>query len=94
MQLFGVPLPIWSVVCLALSIVWVFVWPSKTTVTAGLRFFILRWFHSIVWLLLAAAAFIAGFNILGAATAARQIALLSLITYLAFMFTVATARRK
>lgn len=93
MQFFGVPLPIWGVVCLAIAAVWVFIWPSKTTATAGLRFFILRWFHSIVWLLLAAAAFAAGFNILGAA-AARSIALLSLFTYLAFLFTVATARRK
>lgn len=94
MNLIGVPLPIWGLICLAVAAVWVFVWPSKTTVTAGLRFFILRWFHAIVWLLLAAAAFIVGFDILGGVATARLVALLSLFTYLAFMLTVATARRK
>lgn len=94
MNFIGIPFSIWGMICLAVAAVWVFVWPSKTTVTAGPRFFILRWFHSIVWLLLAAAAFMAGFDILGGIATAQLVALLSLFTYLVFMFTVATARRK
>jgi hypothetical protein len=93
MKLLGFSLPIWGVVCLAVALVWVFVWPSKKSVPKNsLRFFILRWFHALVWLLLAAAAFIASFDALGGVGTARPVAFLSLITYLIFMATVVTSK--
>ena len=58
----------------------------------SLPHFILRWFHALVWLFLAAAAFIAGFDILGGANTARLVALLALITYLVFMVTIMTTK--
>jgi len=94
MRMLGVPLPLWGVICLAVAGVWVFVWPSKTTVKGGPRFFILRWFHTLVWLLLGVAAFVAGFDLVGGAGTARVVALLSLATYLVFMLTVVTAKRR
>lgn len=92
-KLIGVPLGVWGLACLALTVVWVFVWPSTKTVPGDLvRYFILRWFHALVWLLLAAAAFLAAFDVLGGAGTARVVALLSLGVYLVFMATLLTAR--
>ena len=92
-RLLGVPLIIWGALCLVLTAVWVVVWPhDKATAVDGLRFFILRWFHALVWLLLAIAAFIAAFNLLGGASTARIVAFLALISYLVFMVTFITSR--
>lgn len=92
-KLFGIPLVVLGGICLALTVVWVFVWPGdKATSLTGLRFFILRWFHALVWLLLAIAAFMAAFHAPGGAPAIRVVALLSLIVYLVFMFVFITSR--
>ena len=93
MPILGVPLAIWGGVCLAVAAVWLFVWPSKTTAT-GPRRFILRWFHTLVWLLLAAAAFLAGLNLLGGVQSAQLAAWLALLTYFVFMAALATAKRR
>ncbi len=59
-KMLGIPLVIWGLLALALAAVWVFVWPAEQAVGAGAaQYFVLRWFHAIVWLLLAAAAFAA-----------------------------------
>lgn len=92
-KLFGVPLIVWGVLCCVLTVVWIIVWPSdKATTTTGLRFVILRWFHALVWFLLAIAAFLAAFNVLGGTTTARIMALLSLLTYLIFIGTSITTQ--
>ena len=85
-KLFGVPLVIWGALCLVLTAVWIVVWPhDKASAVDGLRFLILRWFHALVWLLLAIAAFIAAFNVLGGASTSRIVAFLALMTYLVFV---------
>ena len=72
-----------------MAVIWVFVWPSNKRVEAdSLPHFILRWFHALVWLLLATTAFIAGFDILGGVQTTRFVAFLALITYLVFMATL------
>ena len=89
MKLLGIPLTIWGIVCLVVAVIWVFVWPSNKRVEANsLSYFILRWFHALVWLFLAAAAFIAGFDSLGGVHTARFVALVALLTYLVFMATL------
>lgn len=89
MKLLGLPPAIWGIACLVVAAIWVFVWPSKRVVAPGsLQHFILRWSHTLVWLLLAAAAFIAGFDILGGTNTAQFVALLALLTYLVFMATL------
>ena len=78
---------------MVLTVVWIIFWPSdKTTATAGMRFIILRWFHALVWLFLALAAFLAAFHLLGGASTARMVAFLALITYLVFIGTLFTTR--
>jgi len=53
---------------------------------------ILRWFHALTWLLLALAAFIASYKLLGGTNLAKPIALLSLVVYLIFMITFTTSK--
>lgn len=49
-----VPYFAWTVVALILAGVFVYVWPHKAvTVTTGFRYFVIRWGHSLTWLLLA-----------------------------------------
>ncbi|MEO0406358.1 MAG: hypothetical protein AAF289_03300 [Cyanobacteria bacterium P01_A01_bin.135] len=85
-KLFGVPLVVWGGVCLILTVIWISVWPSeKVTAADGLRFIILRWFHALAWLLLAAAAFVSASRSIWAASAANVLALLALFSYLVFI---------
>ena len=93
-QLLGIPLIFWAIVCLVVSIVWVFVWPSdRVDQLFGLRYLILRWGHALVWLLLAVAAFIAGLNLPGGVKTASTVALASLVVYIIFMATVLTSKQ-
>lgn len=85
-KLWGVPLVVWGVICLALAILWIVVWPSDKAVPEdGLRYFILRWFHALTWLLLALSAWVAAFNLPGGARTAKVMAYLSLPVYLIFL---------
>ena len=93
MRLLGIPLAAWGIVCLVVAVIWVFIWPSNKRVEPnGRPHFILRWFHALVWLFLAAAAFIAGFDILGGANTARFVAMRALLTYLVFMATLVATK--
>lgn len=93
MQLLGLPLYVWGLACLALAIVWVIFWPhDRLTTTGGVQFVILRWFHALTWLLLAIAAFVAYFDLLGGRGSARLIAFAALIVYLIFMATLVRSR--
>ena len=81
-------------ICLAVTILWLFVWPAdRSNPAEPLRYFILRWFHAGVWLLLALAAFIAGFNLLGGVKLAKPVALASLVVYLVFMAAFLTSHK-
>lgn len=91
MEFLGVPLVVWGSLCLVLTAVWAFVWPRHRALI-GIRFIIVRWFHALTWLLLAIAAFVAGFDILGGVNTAKPIALLSLLVYLVFMGALATSK--
>lgn len=88
-KLLGVPAFVWSVLCLALAVLWLFVWPAGQAIgTSGFVYLALRWSHSLTWLILAIAAATAGF---GAAGAAQRIAMLALPCYAAFLYATVTA---
>ncbi|WP_430790000.1 hypothetical protein [Actinoplanes sp. G11-F43] len=88
-KLLGVPAFAWSALCLALSVLWLFVWPSgQAATTTGFVWFALRWSHSLTWLILAVAAALAGF---GAAAAAQRVAMLALPAYATFLYATVTA---
>lgn len=89
MTLIVIPYTVWGIAAVVMAVIWVLVWPRKKNVKPGsLPYFILRWFHALTWLLLAAAAWIAGYDILGGQTTAQLVVFLGLITYLIFIATV------
>ena len=93
MDILGIPYLVWGIGGLALAVLWIFVWPQKTEVPkTSPHYFILRWFHSLVWLLLSSAGFLSYFNILGGRNTAQTMSLLALIAYLIFMASVTTTK--
>lgn len=49
----NLPWFVWAAIALAVAVTYTFVWPQKTVVAAeGFRFFIIRWGHALVWVLL------------------------------------------
>lgn len=90
----GIPLSTWGIVCLGVAVLYFFFWPKPKAADQPPRsprtHFVLRWFHSIVWLLLGAACFLwAG----GSSTLANVLALLALALYLVFVVTLLGERR-
>src|SRR5437879_3935157 len=83
----SIPWFVWGMPALAVATVFVFVWPkSKSSGGArGLRYLVLRWFHPLVWVLIALSFFLRGGEVLGGAAAANVLALLALGAYLVFM---------
>jgi len=50
----NLPWLVWTGLALIVSAIYSFVWPKKAvTKTTGLRYFIVRWGHALVWVLLA-----------------------------------------
>lgn len=82
----GVPLYVWGLLCLAVSAVWAFLWPADRAVgVEGIRFFMIRWGHSVVWLLMAAMCFLRGSGNTTLVAWAGPLGLSALVTYLAFL---------
>ena len=93
-SILGIPLTTWGIVCFGVAVVYFFVWPKPKGADQPPRsprvHFVLRWFHSLVWLLLAAACFLwAG----GSSGLANVLALLALALYLIFVVTLLAERR-
>ena len=58
----NIPYFAWTVVALVIAGVFVYIWPHKavTASSAGFRYFIIRWGHSLTWVLLALSFFLRG----------------------------------
>ena len=92
----GFPLQTWGLLCLAVAVAYYFKWPKPKPDRTGpprtaLVHYILRLFHSLVWLLLALACFLWA---AGPSTAANSLALAGLIVYLIFLFTLIRDRAR
>jgi hypothetical protein len=88
--LFGLPWYVWGLLCLAVAAVYVVVWPRPPRQGGAAarprgRQFILRWFHSLVWLLLALSCFVHASQIAGTATVGRALAALAGLMYIVFL---------
>lgn len=88
----GVPLLVWGIVCLGVATLYYFVWPEpeadRPPRPAWMRL-VLRWFHSLVWLLLAAACFLQ----YGSTAAIGQVVgFVGLLVYVVFIVTAAVDR--
>jgi hypothetical protein len=86
----SIPWFVWGFPATVVAAVFLFVWPrgKATGGATGLRYLILRWFHPLVWALLAASFFLRGGDALGGAATAKVLALLALVAYLTFMLTL------
>jgi hypothetical protein len=90
----GVPLVVWGVVCLGVATLYYFVWPEPEAGNAprpAWMRLVLRWFHSLVWLLLAAACFLQS---AGAPAIGRSVGGVGLLVYVVFIVTAALDRSR
>lgn len=89
--LFGVPLDLYGMACLLLAFAWLIAWPRARAPERGPRRVILRWGHSLVWLMLALAAFIGGTGVLGGLATAGPLAFAALLLCILFLGTLLTS---
>ncbi|MCU0494203.1 MAG: hypothetical protein MUD01_21645 [Chloroflexaceae bacterium] len=87
-RVFGLPWPVWGGLALLLALVWCFVWPSDkvSSTTGSMQFFLLRWGHALVWLLLATMCFLKASGTSMLAGWANAVGMLGGLTYAAFLF--------
>lgn len=85
----NVPMYGWAAVALVIAGVFVVVVPSadKVATLEGLNFIIVRWFHSLVWVLLAASFFMKGTGIEALKGASDIVGLLGGLCYAAYLIT-------
>jgi hypothetical protein len=83
----GVPWLVWGSLALVVSALFAVVNPGvKAVGVRGWRFVVLRWFHALVWLLLALSFVMRGF--LPSSGASNLIALSALLVYVTFLLTL------
>lgn len=93
--LFGIPLIFWGVLCLGVAIAYYFIWPQPGPKRLAPRtqreHIVLRYFHSLVWVLLAFGCFLgaAGYGALG-----WWVAALGIPVYVVFLYYVVHDRNK
>ena len=94
-----IPFPVWGAVSLVVAAVYSFWAPglSAKAVVASLsvwQYFILRWFHPLVWVVLAASFFIRGSSLADRRSVANALALIALALYLTFLLSFALVRMR
>jgi hypothetical protein len=89
------PAWVWVLICGALAAFYVLSWPRRKAagLARGVRYWVLRWFHSLVWVLLAVSIALHTLPSPAVHTVAKALAVLALITYLAFAAALLVPRR-
>ena len=93
--LLGIPLVVWGVLCLGIGVAYYYIWPQPNPKRAEPRtrwqHIVLRYFHMLVWVLLAGGCFLAGLglNVLGG-----LVAFLALPAYIYFLVVLLQDRSK
>lgn len=89
------PSTVWAALCLLIAAIYVRVWPRGRASTArGLRYLILRWFHALVWVLLAIAILLRARASQGSQIWAGLTGLLALAVYIAFLVATFTTKQR
>lgn len=87
----GLSLTYWSIPCLVMGSIWLFIWPSYRAEGASLvRWLILRWAHALTWFLLAAATLLTGTGLGGSGWLGAILALLAVVAYGSFLYVTVT----
>ncbi|MBF8285253.1 MAG: hypothetical protein HW378_4168 [Anaerolineales bacterium] len=88
--LFGIPFYLWGVVCLGVAAIYTAIWPKPkpgAPARPAWRQFILRWFHTLVWVLLAGACWARATGWANAPFWSNRLGLTGLAVYLIFLTT-------
>ena len=85
----GLPFWLWGIFALGIAGVYIVFVPQAQKVRAatGFRFIIVRWFHSVVWSLLALAAFLMALDSSALGGLAQMMALCAGVVYAIFIVT-------
>jgi hypothetical protein len=82
----NLPWFVWAALALLVALIYAFVWPHKVmSESTGLRFLIIRWGHTLTWLLLAINFILRGISP-SLNGAANLVAVAGGIVYILFMF--------
>lgn len=95
-SIFGIPFPIVGGICLLIAAYYVYKKPApprQGRQRTGWRALVVRWGHSLVWLLLALASFIWAGWLPGGPALADALARVALLLYVLFIVTVMADRR-
>ena len=96
--LLGIPLTAWGCFCLLVAVTYLIYSPRPGSAArqrsySTWRRLVLRWFHPVVWLLLALSCFIWGEYIAWGGALADALAIVSLMVYVIFIITFMSGRR-
>lgn len=90
--LWGVPWVVWAIVCLVIGAINTVLWPRPKNSSgrgySAWQYVVLRWFHGLVWVLLAISCLIRLMAAPGGDATANTIGLLALVVYLIFLGTM------
>jgi hypothetical protein len=91
----GVAWFVWGLLCVAVAVIFIVIWPrgKRPGKARGLQSLILRWFHALVWVLLAMSFLLRDGKVLGGPSTANVLALLALGVYLIFIAMVLISSR-
>jgi hypothetical protein len=85
----GLPWVAWGALCLLVATVYLMIRPRRPAANAAprplWRQIVLRWFHSLVWGLLAAACFVQALQLANASSIGSGLALGALLAYLVYL---------
>lgn len=88
----GIPFLVWGIVCLGIAVVYFFAWPKPKAGDPPRSIwaqFVLRWFHPLVWIVLAVVCFLLASGI---SNLVEPLALAALLMYAVFVITLARER--
>lgn len=90
-RFFGLPWMAWVAIALLVALIWAWYWPADRlhgSSPGSFRYIVLRWFHSLVWVLLAVSFLLRAIWGNAVAPIANITALGGLLVYLIFMATL------
>lgn len=87
---------VWALVCSVVAVFYVVRWPASRAGAErrGFRYVVLRWFHALVWLVLAASVGLYALEDERLPRVAKGLAVLALVLYAVFAVVVLTPARR
>ena len=87
MEFLGLSYYVWGIIGLVLAVAFAFIAPREQGDMSKTKFIIVRWFHSLVWLLLALSFFLRGTQNATAISVADIVAISGGVVYIVYFVT-------